>query len=545
MKGSDRTVETSRGAPENRAGFLHAFLDAAAATWPEVTAVVCGAEATTFVELASRVTRLASALPTLADSGERVAILAENSIGYVECLYGIPRAAMVAVPLNYRLHPSEWIEQLRRAEVAVVIGERMLLDRLRDALCAQDQSIPSMKSVVAFDDAGPSDLDYEELLGADAKPPSASALTQSQSVDDVAWMLFTSGTTGVPKAAMLTHASLGAAIDVNLAVRDIRNGDVYCFPFPLCHVAAYNVFVMHRRACPVVLLRRFEPLLVFAQVDRYKVSIVSLAPTMLEMMLASPELSGFDGSSLRVIQYGASAISAPLLRRVMAAFSCDLSQGYGMTEMSGNMTFLSEEDHQRALAGDGRLLGSAGRVGPGVELRIVDELLVERPVGAVGEIMLRAPQMMAGYWRDPDATNAAIVDGWLRTGDLGSLDGDGYLFVLDRMKDVIVSGGENVASREVEDVLRRWPGVRDVAVIGVPDERWGERVCAVVVPVDPLFPPDSEELIAFAAQHLAGFKKPRAVVFVDSLPVNHAGKVAKKTLRERWATFAPAALDGA
>ncbi len=316
-------------------------------------------------------------------------------------------------------------------------------------------------------------------------------------------------------------------------------------PFLCAMLRHTTFFVMHRRACPVVLLRRFESSLVFAQVDRYKVSIVSLAPTMIEMMLTSPELSGFDGSSLRVIQYGASAISAPLLRRVMAAFSCDFSQGYGMTEMSGNMTFLSEEDHQHALAGDGRLLGSAGRAGPGVELRIVDECLVERPVGAVGEIMGRAPQMMAGYWRDPDATNAVIVGGWLRTGDLGFLDSDGYLFVLDRMKDVIVSGGENVASREVEDVLRGWPGVRDVAVIGVPDERWGERVCAVVVPVDPSSPPESEELIAFAAEHLAGFKKPRAVVFVDSLPVNHAGKVAKKTLRERWETFAPAASDGA
>jgi acyl-CoA synthetase (AMP-forming)/AMP-acid ligase II len=226
--------------------------------------------------------------------------------------------------------------------------------------------------------------------------------------------------------------------------------------------------------------------------------------------------------SVRSIGYGASAMPAPVLRAAVARWDCDLSQGYGMTELSGNAVFLGPDEHRRAAAGDERLLGAAGYPAPGVEVRLDDR---------TAEILVRAPQVMAGYWEDPTASERALAGGWLHTGDVGRVDDDGLLTVVDRLKDVIVSGGENVASREVEAVLHAHPGVADVAVIGLPDPRWGERVAAVVVrrPGDPV---SAEELVALARAHLAGFKAPRSVEFVDELPRNAAGKVLKQHLRD-------------
>ena len=227
--------------------------------------------------------------------------------------------------------------------------------------------------------------------------------------------------------------------------------------------------------------------------------------------------------SVRAIGYGASAMPAPVLRGAVERWDCDLSQGYGMTELSGNAAFLGADEHRRAAAGDDRLLRAAGRPAPGVELRLAER---------TDEILVRAPQVMLGYWQDVDATAAALAGGWLHTGDVGRIDDDGLLTVVDRLKDVIVSGGENVASREVEAVLHSHPGVADVAVVGLPDPRWGERVAAVVVRRDG-DAVTAEELVTLARSHLAGFKVPRVVEFVDVLPRNAAGKVLKQQLRDQ------------
>jgi acyl-CoA synthetase (AMP-forming)/AMP-acid ligase II len=221
-----------------------------------------------------------------------------------------------------------------------------------------------------------------------------------------------------------------------------------------------------------------------------------------------------------------------VLRAAVERWNCDLSQGYGMTELSGNAVFLGADEHRRAAAGDERLLGAAGRPAPGVELRLDDR---------TAEILVRAPQVMAGYWQDAAATEAALANGWLHTGDVGRIDDDGLLTVVDRLKDVIVSGGENVASREVEAVLHTHPSVAEVAVIGLADEHWGERVAAVVVR-RPDRDVDAEELIRLTRAHLAGFKIPRRVEFVDELPRNAAGKVLKQVLRDELGARAP--LEG-
>jgi len=519
------------------------LLDSAARGRPRAPAVLAGGTVLTFAGLRARATALAAGLRSIGSPGDRVALLSENRVEVVEAYYGVPAAGMVLAPLNHRLHAEEWCEALCRLEPAVLVGEGPLLDRLTDHPGADAVLAAAGTAVheLVVEGAGPPRRSrYEEL--STAGPPGSRPLPVPAPTDP-AWLIATSGTTGTPKHAVLTHASLLAAARSTAAARDVRTGDVLLTPFPLCHVAGYNVLVHHLRGCPVVLMRRFDPAELLELVREHGVTTLSLAPTMIAMLLDHLDALGDPGSpgeagrhpavpaSLRAVGYGASPIHADLLRRALVALDCDVSQGYGMTELSGNAVFLGPQAHRRAAAGDARLLGAAGWPAPGVELRIVDGAGRDRPAGVVGEILVRAAQVAAGYWRDPAATAEVFGDGWLRTGDAGRLGPDGLLHVVDRIKDVVVSGGENVASREVEDVLRRHPSVDDVAVVGIPDARWGERVCAVVVAA-PGATVDAAGIEALARRHLAGYKVPRRVVVVDELPRNSTGKVLKARLRD-------------
>ncbi len=477
----------------------------------------------TFAELADRVARVAAGISGLTVLGDRVAILAENRAEYVECYYAVPRAGCLLVPLNQRLHPTEWVGTLERSGAQVLIAESELLERLGVDRARR----AGIETVVGLDERA--DCTYADLV-ARSSPPAHEGRP-----GDVTWLIGTSGTTGAPKLAMLTHESLLAAVDATLVARPVHEHDVFCTPFPLCHVAGYNVFGVHQMGRPVVLMRRFDAAHLLELIVEHGVTLLSLAPTMIAMLLDDPRTNDDVLASVRTIGYGASAIPAPVLRAAVARWDSDLSQGYGMTELSGNAVFLGPDEHRRAAAGDERLLGAAGFPAPGVEIRL-DEVSQE--------ILVRAPQVMAGYWREPDATAVALAGGWLHTGDVGRLDEDGLLTVVDRTKDVIVSGGENVASREVEAVLHTHPAVADVAVIGLPDPRWGERVAAVVVQRNG----DSvtaEELVALARAHLAGFKTPRSVEFVAELPRNAAGKVLKQQLRDQLGERAAAERDPA
>jgi acyl-CoA synthetase (AMP-forming)/AMP-acid ligase II len=481
---------------------------------PGRVALVTEDETLTFGELAARADAVARQIARLTAAGDRVAILSENRAEYVEHYYGVPAAGRVLVPLNHRLHAEEWQRALARSGARVLVAEAALLDRLEHV--------------------GPPPVEHVIPLGArhdpvgDADPRAA----RSGGEREPAWLVGTSGTTGSPKLAVLTHASLLAAVDATLAARPVHDDDVLLTPFPLCHVAGYNVLVLHRRARPVVLMRRFDPLVLARLVREHGVTMLSLAPTMLAMLLDHPDVEDGDLATVRALGYGASAIPPPVLERAVARWDWDLSQGYGMTELSGNAVFLRPEEHRRAAAGDERLLRAAGRPAPGVEVALA---------AGTHEILVRAPQVMAGYWGDPGATAAAVdAQGFLHTGDVGRIDADGLLSVVDRVKDVIVTGGENVASREVEDVLHGHPGVADVAVVGLPDPRWGERVTAVVVPRAGARP-DAAELVDRCRAHLAGFKAPREVVFAEALPRNAAGKVLKAQLRATLAARAPEA----
>jgi acyl-CoA synthetase (AMP-forming)/AMP-acid ligase II len=476
---------------------LHDVLLDAARRAPDTPAVITPEATVTFAELLERVDARAAQIVECTEPGDRVAVLAENCVGYVELYYAAPLAGRVLVPLNHRLHPEEWRRTLDRVGARVLYVAPSFADRVEG-----DPSVPRL------------DLSPAPAAAFDA-PPCAET--------DTAWLIATSGTTGEPKLAMLTDASLVAAVDATLGARPVGPDDVLLTPFPLCHVAGYNVFVLHRRARPIVLQPTFDAAGLARLVRRHAVTMLSLAPTMIAMLLDDPDVADADLATVRALCYGASPIPGPILRRVVERWDWDCSQGFGMTELSGNAIFLGPAEHRAAAGGDTRLLVAAGRAAPGVEVRL----------GERDELQIRAPQVMRGYWEDADATATAIdADGWLHTGDVARLDGDGIVTIVDRTKDIIVSGGENVASREVEEVLHAHPAVRDVAVVGVPDERWGEVVCAVVVARSPV---TADALIAHCRDRLAGFKSPRRVELVAELPRTASGKVLKHRLRNELA----------
>ena len=399
----------------------------------------------------------------------------------------------------------------------------------RDALVAEGLDLPT----AAF---GSSEWD-----AACAGDPHRADGDASPSSDDPAWLLFTSGSTGAPKGVVHTHRSLLAAARGTVEGRSVAAGGVYLLPFPMCHVAGYNLLVQHLTGSTVVLTDHFRPAEFVALVEAHGVATCSLAPTMLHALVAHLDESGGAGEgpdlrampTLRGVAYGAAAMSPDLLRRAAACLEVGFDQGYGMTEAGGNVTFLGPEDHRRGLTTDPSLLATAGRPHSGVEVAIADDAGALLPVGATGEIVLRGDPITPGYWRDDAATAAArTADGWFRTGDIGRLDAHGRVSVVDRKKDVIITGGENVSSREVEDVLSTHPAVDQVAVVGVPDDYWGEAICAVVVPAAGAAP-TPDELATHVREHSSPLKRPRHVLLVDALPTTTNGKVAKGAVRAR------------
>lgn len=495
---------------------LHQIVDDSARHDPEGLALSFEGRRWTNAGLADEVARTATALGGLAAPGERLLVVADNRPEVAVLLYAAPRAGLVLTFGNVRHTAEELTDLVDATSPTVLAATREHLDRLGDVT---DRFVHVL------------DLDADDPFSSSSVSPVPAATTDP---DACAWLIYTSGSTGRPKGVVLTHRSLLAGVDNTAAARPLADDDTYLFCFPLFHVAAYNVLVAHRRHRPVVLLRKFDVNEVATALRDDGVTVASFAPTMVSSLLDGP---GPDAlRHLRQISYGASAMPAGLLRRCLDLVPwCGLAQGYGMTELSGNAVFLDAEDHRRSVGDRPELYGAAGRPGPLALVRVVDEHGVDLPIGDVGEIVVSGTQVTPGYWEDPDNTATSRFTGadgtvWLRTGDVGRLDAEGYLFVVDRAKDLVITGGENVSSREVEDVVGAHPDVAAVAVVGLPDDHWGERVVAVVVPrqgatVHP------DEVVAWTAGRTAGFKRPKQVVVVDELPLNASGKVDKPALR--------------
>ncbi|WP_036435948.1 AMP-binding protein [Mycobacterium sp. URHB0044] len=487
-----------------RIDLIHELVSSAAAAVPDRAAIISSdGTATTFAEFDRQVCSVAAWVGRRTRRGDRVAVIADNSAAYALLYYAVPRSGRILALINQRLSPGEQAAQLASAQPTVLFGDARYLKAL-----PKDTSITH---VVAFDepDWQRANDDWE-------------GCAETVAPDDPAWLLFTSGSTGPAKGVLHTHRSITAAVRGTIAGRSVQSGGIYLLPFPMCHVAGYNMLVHHGAGSTVLPVAAFRPDTFAAAINSHGVTSCSLAPTMLHALLTHLEETGIELHTLRDIAYGSAAIPADLLRRALGRLDVNFHQGYGMTETGGNVTFLGPAEHRAGARGDTSILSTAGRPHGGVEIRIDSEK------DGVGEILVRGAQVAAGYW---PGDVPATVDGWLRTGDVGRIDGDGRLVVVDRRKDVIITGGENVSSREVEDVLSSHPDVDQVAVVGVPDEYWGEAICAVVV-TPPNRRPSTEDLTAHVRSRIAAFKRPRHVLFVDALPLTSNGKVAKEAVRQ-------------
>jgi acyl-CoA synthetase (AMP-forming)/AMP-acid ligase II len=508
---------------------LHDFFDYHAREQPDAAFAHFAGRTLSWADAQRGAHRIANALVRSGiEPGERVAILAKNCPEYLLFYYAASKSGAVPVPLNYRLAAPEWRTILRDAEPRLLLARGELVgavDAIRGDLGG------ALRCVALGADAPRGWQSFEDWTrGVSESPPARHV----ESGSDL-YQMYTSGTTGRPKGAVLTHAAVCAQLEQISGILQLGRGDRYLIVAPVYHAAAALAsFWTVRQGGTLYIMEDFDPAAVVDALATHEIAAATLVPAMIQACLvAVPDVASRRFDALRFIVYGASPIAAETLRRAIDVFGCGFAQGYGMTETTAGATFLLPKDHERALAEQPGLLLSCGRPLPGTEVRVVDPEGRDLPLGQVGEVLVRGPQLMRGYWKLPEATAEALAGGWMHTGDAASQDAEGYLYIQDRVKDMIVSGAENVYPREVENALFEHPAVADAAVIGVPDGRWGEVVKALVV-LRPGQSADEAELIEFCRERLAGFKRPRSVEFVRDLPRNPSGKVLKKDLREKY-----------
>jgi acyl-CoA synthetase (AMP-forming)/AMP-acid ligase II len=508
---------------------LHDFLDYNARERPDAEYGIDEQRSLSYGEAASEANRIAHGLVASGlDTGDRVAVLAKNCVEYTVLYHACSKAGVVPVPLNYRLAPPEWeyIIGDAGAKLAIARGELVpALDSVRSGL-------PDVKQWIALQSETPAGWQSwgDWTAGHASTPPD-----RVVSMDDDVYQMYTSGTTGRPKGAVITQRALGFQLLQALTTMRSDPGNRVLIVAPLYHAAAaVTAFNAASWGGSMFIQEDFNPAETVRALDEERIANATLVPAMIQACLVMvPDVRERKYEDFELLVYGASPIAAETLRQAIDTFGCRFVQGYGMTETTAALTYLMPEDHDRALAGREDLLLSAGRPLLGTEIKIVDE--DDRPVpnGTVGEICGRGPQLMKGYWNRPDATAEAIVDGWMHTGDAGIVDDDGYVYVQDRTKDMIVSGGENVYPREVEDAIFQHPAVADVAVIGIPSEKWGEEVKAIVVLKDAAAA-TADDIVEHCKSRLGSYKQPRSVDFIAELPRNPSGKVLKKELREPY-----------
>ncbi|MFE7152868.1 long-chain-fatty-acid--CoA ligase [Streptomyces sp. NPDC057636] len=501
--------------------YLTQPLHRAAQQTPDQLFTVYGERGTTVRETCAVVSRIAGGLKALGVAGgDRVGLLALNTDRFCQAVLGIAWADAVVVPVNTRWSVKEIAYSLEEADVSVLLVDDPFTG-LVDELHAR---APQLRTVVHCGDGErPGTLmPWEELAAAE---PVEDAHRRG---DTLAGIFYTGGTTGVPKGVMLGQRQICmAAMGMLTAQSQVPHGGAAVLVAPAFHMAGFSAWVAGMLVNAVTVpLPVFDPALVMRAIARHGAKQTLLVPTMLQMIVDHPDVGEHDLSSLELLIYGASPISEAVLGRARGVFtSARFLQAYGMTELSPATSFLVDEDHE-----DPVLRRSAGRASPFARVRIVDPLDQEVPRGTVGEIVAAGDHVMLGYWKKPRETAEAVRDGWMHTGDGGYMDERGYVYVVDRIKDMIISGGENVYSTEVENAVARHPSVSQVAVIGVPDAQWGERVHAVVG-LAPGAALTLDELRRFCKREIAGYKCPRSLEIVAQFPISAAGKILKRELR--------------
>jgi acyl-CoA synthetase (AMP-forming)/AMP-acid ligase II len=497
---------------------------------PDEVAMSFEGRDTTFGQLDARSNQVAAALVASGvEPGDCVAYFGKNSDHYFELLFGVAKLGAIIVPIGWRLSTDEAAYIIDDAQAHVVFAGPECLACAAAAVAAS----ASRPAIIAMEKGDHGHRTYEAWRDAQ----SAEARDYEVEPEDTALLLYTSGTTGRPKGVMLTSANLLRSrrrlSEAAMGWNEWQEGEVNYVAMPVAHIGGTGWgLVGIINGVKNVVARDFNPMEALEAIQRERIAKMFMVPAALQFIIRIPRAREIDYSSLTHILYGASPMPVDLLRECMDVFGCGFVQQYGMTETTGTIVYLPPQDHD---AKGNQRMASAGLPMPGVEIAIFDESGNKLPPNQTGEIATRSLANMKGYWRKQDATASTINgDGWLRTGDAGYLDEDGYLFIQDRIKDMIITGGENVYPAEVENAVHGHPHVAEVAVIGVPDDTWGESVKAIVVP-KPGATPDANDIIAFARSRIAHFKAPRSVDFLATpLPRSTSGKILRRELREPY-----------
>lgn len=482
----------------------------------------------TYPELNARTNRVANALTDggLAP-GDRVATLLMNGAEFIESFFGVAKTGGVIVALNWRLVADELSFILNDSAAGILIFGTAFNEVVSElhARGSAGTQVSTWIHVGAAPDCPDFAESYEDILErAAADEPECTACD-----DDLLFIMYTSGTTGLPKGVMHSHSTADWSAITGNTTADTRYNDRYLICLPLFHVGALNPLLsVIQGGATAVIMSEFDPLKIWAIYQREKITVTLAVPAMLNFMLQTYDSDKYDTSSLRWVMSGASPVPASLIE-TYAEMGIDIHQVYGLTESCGPACLISPEDAIRHA-------GSTGKPFFYTDVRVVNQAGDDCAVDEPGEVLLRGPHIMVGYWNRPDATAETLVDGWLKTGDVAVIDADGFVYIQDRIKDMIISGGENVYPAEIEHAIVSHEGVLEAAVIGVPSEKWGESPLAVVVKSDENLA--AEDVLAWTDGRLARFKQPRAVVFIDVIPRNPTGKVLKRVLRDQFAGMA-------
>ena len=491
--------------------------------FPERTAFVIEGESKSFRHLNIRVNKLANALLSLGlEKGDRVGLLFNNSFPYLESYLALYKAGLVWVRLNARFTPSENKSMIQNSETSTLIHGPEFAEMAKEIS-------PQLRWIIRSGTGGV--IDYEEFLqkGSEQEPPIDVGL------DDLCDLWYTSGTTGAPKGIMLTHRNIMSCTQFLLSdVYDITSKDQFLTAGALSHAGSIRVLPFVIRGSVCHLHNHFDPLRILHETETLKITDWAVVPTMLIAIMDHPDFSRFDLSSLKRITYAGSPLPVERIKEAVDKFGPILDQSYGQAESIIAITHLPKEEHK--IDGDPsheKRLASAGREYPGVRIRIVDDSDNMRGTGEIGEVITRSDLVMRGYWNQPCKTEETLRGGWLHTGDIGYMDEDGYLYLVDRKHDKIITGGLNVFPREVEEVISTHPAIAQVAVFGVEDPLWGEAVTAAVV-LRKGAESGEDELMAFCKERLAGHKRPKKFHYMDDLPKNPYGKVLRKDLKKKF-----------
>ncbi|UVL80736.1 AMP-binding protein [Pseudomonas putida] len=505
---------------------LGTIITRSARYWPDHIAVADSQTRVSYAQLERRSNRLASGLGSLGVAvGEHVAILAANRVELVEAEVALYKAAMVKVPINARLSLDEVVRVLEDSCSVALITDATFAQ----ALATRRAELPLLRQLIVLEGEG-GDLGYAALL----ERGSEAALGLDPADDALAVLHYTSGSSGVLKAAMLSFGNRKALVRKSIASPTRRSGpgDVMAHVGPITHASGMQIMPLLAVGACNLLLDRYDDRLLLETIQRERVTRLFLVPAMINRLVNYPGVERFDLSSLKLVMYGAAPMAPALVKKAIELFGPILVQGYGAGETCSLVTVLTEQDHL-VEDGDYQRLASCGRCYFETDLRVVNEAFEDVAPGEVGEIVVKGPDVMQGYWRAPALTAEVMRDGYYLTGDLATVDAQGYVFIVDRKKEMIISGGFNVYPSEVEQVIYGFPEVFEVAVVGVPDAQWGEAVRAVVV-LKPGAQLQAAELIERCGRALAGFKKPRGVDFVSELPKNPNGKVVRRLVRDTY-----------